>query len=174
MNDDEELLNRRHLGWRVAACLPEGPCALLVVSPRNRDARQPVAEAVAAEMARERKEPVRLLALEDLSAYPDPDLAETVLVIGPALLEGAALLDIPRPWLQRFDASIIVSTKDKTRLRDLLRARDRLDAMGIEALGVVWWRARPAARRGLAGALRRAVLSRFRRGRGAPRLAHDG
>jgi hypothetical protein len=98
-----------------------------------------------------------------LAAHDSARLTRSVVVDGPPLLEEGGLLELPRSWVHRFDNCVIVCTKNETRLRDLVRAEERLRAMGLSPLGTVWWRRDPPARRGPVGALRRAVLSRVRR-----------
>jgi hypothetical protein len=173
--DDEARLEQRQLGWTIAAALAEGPQSILVVSPRDIDARTAVARAIQQELALVRPEGVALATADEVGQQGGTERSGSLVVAGPPLLEGAALLQLGRAWMSQFDMCVMVCSKDKTRLRDLARADERLSAMGLKAMGAVWWRSRPPARRGPLAYLRRAVLSRVRRRpRSTEVLAHDG
>jgi hypothetical protein len=66
------------------------------------------------------------------------DSSRVLLIDGPPMLESSSSLDFPADWLARVDGALVVVMGNQSRSSDLTGVAQRLDVLGIAALGVIW------------------------------------
>jgi len=137
---ERQLLARR-LAVHVSAAVRKSGCkCVLLTSPNRGDGKSAFIELLGAELEHFSQVPFRVLAADQLMQY-DPDMMpedRVVLVHGPAMLEGEEILNLRDDWIAAFDGAIVLVMGRKTHRRDLRRALDWLQAVGIEPIGLVY------------------------------------
>lgn len=137
----EERRRGRQLATEIVAAVENaGTRFVLITSVSRGDGKSHLAQTLRRELAMIATGRFVVLDWHDLAGldpghFP-PD--QTIIVDGPAMLEGEEIFSLPPPWLEAFDGSLVVVMKRVTTKEDLLDLFSWLTAAGCPPIGTIW------------------------------------
>jgi Mrp family chromosome partitioning ATPase len=154
----KDVLDRRLLAEGVAAALRGSPSRyILVVSARNGDGKSHLFHTLESVLAVAEPQAWTFLDLASAAGlspthFPAP---VRVLIDGASLLDGDGGIDLGEEWMNALDGALIVLLAGRTTENEVAQLRNRLDALEIPPVGVVWNDRDDRGLPSLLGALRR-------------------
>lgn len=144
-----------------------GASVVLIVSGRAGEGRTTLSGALATALRELSSATVHRFSMREMHGVPDV-LEGTVVIDGPALLEGEGPLAIPSAWWAAIDGAIVITSARDVPVDDLASVGRELELRGVKRLALVAnERDRPPVARAIRDAvnafLRRTFLARWMR-----------
>lgn len=158
----------RMLGDSLAREVIRSACTtVLVISGRAGEGRTTLTGALAVALRALSPTPVHRLSMREVHGLPEA-LEGTVLIDGPAMLEGEGPLAIPAAWWAKIDGAIVITSARDVPVEELAAVGRELELRGVRRIALVAnERDRPPVGRALRDAvsafLRRTFLARWMR-----------
>lgn len=145
---------------------------VIIVSGRAGEGRTTLAMALCSALRQLSPSPVHRLTMRELRDVPEQDEG-TLVIDGPALLEGDGPLSVSSAWWARIDSAIVVAAARDVPVDDLAAVGHALESRSVKRLALVAnERDRPPVARALRDALnallRRTFLARWMRSEAQP------